>query len=59
VGLGAQSVDDFRSVLMGRDRSAAGDTAPAEGLYLVQVGYADAFALPITPEGPSLLEGYL
>jgi len=59
VGLGAQSVDDFRSVLMGRDRSAAGDTAPAEGLYLVQVGYADAFALPIIPEGPSLLEGYL
>jgi tRNA pseudouridine38-40 synthase len=59
VGIGAQSVDDFRSVLRGRDRAAAGDTAPAEGLYLVQVRYADTFALPSTPEGPTLLEGTL
>ena len=36
---------------MGRDRAAAGDTAPAEGLYLVQVLYADTFALPSTPDG--------
>jgi tRNA pseudouridine38-40 synthase len=59
VGIGALSVDDFRSVLIGRDRAAAGDTAPAEGLYLVQVRYPDAFALPSTPEGPTLLEGAL
>jgi tRNA pseudouridine38-40 synthase len=57
VGIGAQSVDDFRSVLIGRDRAAAGDTAPAEGLYLVQVRYAEAFELPRIPEGPTLLEG--
>ena len=59
VGIGAQSVDDFRSVLIGRDRAAAGDTAPAEGLYLVQVRYAEAFELPRIPEGPTLLEGTL
>ena len=59
VGIGVQSVDDFRSVLIGLDRSAAGDTAPAEGLYLVQVCYPDTFDLPSIPEGPTLLEGTL
>lgn len=39
VGQGRRSVDDFRELLTGRPRSAAGETAPAHGLYLLQVTY--------------------
>ena len=34
--------DDFLGLLAGAPRSAAGPTASAEGLYLVDVGYRDA-----------------
>jgi tRNA pseudouridine38-40 synthase len=40
VGKGTLSSEDFRRVLAVRDRSAAGATAPASGLYLVSVEYA-------------------
>ena len=40
VSSGRRSVNDFRALLEGRPRSAAGPTAPAHGLYLVGVGYA-------------------
>lgn len=36
---GRRSVEDFVSLLDGAPRSRAGKTAPAEGLYLVGVGY--------------------
>jgi tRNA pseudouridine38-40 synthase len=36
---GRRSVNDFRTLLEGRPRSDAGRTAPAQGLYLVGVGY--------------------
>ena len=39
VGSGRMSVDDFRDVLAGRDRAAAGPTAPARGLFLMEVFY--------------------
>jgi tRNA pseudouridine38-40 synthase len=39
VGSGRMSVDDFCSVLEGKDRSAAGPTAPARGLFLQEVYY--------------------
>lgn len=42
-------------LLAGRDRSAAADTAPADGLYLVDVEYPAHFGLPPTPYGPMLL----
>ena len=36
---GTRSIDDFRRLLDGADRTEAGQTAPSEGLYLVGVGY--------------------
>jgi tRNA pseudouridine38-40 synthase len=39
VGSGRMSVEDFRSVLEGKDRAAAGPTAPARGLFLQEVYY--------------------
>jgi tRNA pseudouridine38-40 synthase len=40
VGLGQWSPDDVATALAARDRRAGGPTAPAEGLYLVEVTYA-------------------
>ncbi len=40
VGAGKWSADDVSTALAARDRSVAGPTAPAEGLYLSRVNYA-------------------
>jgi tRNA pseudouridine38-40 synthase len=42
VGQGRRSADDFRALFTGRPRSAAGETAPPHGLYLVHVRYDDS-----------------
>ncbi|HUM06690.1 MAG TPA: tRNA pseudouridine(38-40) synthase TruA [Terriglobales bacterium] len=39
IGKGTLAGDDFRGILNARNRSAAGPTAPASGLYLVSVEY--------------------
>jgi tRNA pseudouridine38-40 synthase len=39
VGKGSLSTDDIPSILAARDRSQAGPTAPASGLFLVEVEY--------------------
>ncbi len=39
VGSGRMSVEEFRAVLAGKDRTAAGPTAPARGLFLKEVYY--------------------
>lgn len=39
VGTGKWTADDISAALAARDRSAAGPTAPAEGLYLTEVVY--------------------
>lgn len=39
VGKGTVSLEDLRRILDARDRTAAGPTAPASGLYLVEVEY--------------------
>lgn len=41
VGRGTLQVDDITRILEARDRSAAGATAPASGLYLVRVEYPE------------------
>ena len=40
-GRGKRSPDDVAAILVARDRAAAGTTAPAHGLYLIDVRYAD------------------
>ena len=55
VGLGRESPDWIGQLLQGRDRTVAAETAPADGLYLVDVEYPAKFALPATPYGPLLL----
>lgn len=59
VGSGRQTPKWFEETLAGRDRTLAAETAPASGLYLVQVSYPDLFRLPATPNGPTLLSGHL
>lgn len=39
VGLGKISSDDFKKILISKDRSMAGATAPPNGLFLMQVKY--------------------
>jgi len=48
VGRGRWRTADVRRVLDAMNRSQAGDTAPAHGLYLVQVDYPDA--APVQPD---------
>ena len=39
VGLGKKDPKEARALIESRDRQKAGHTAPAEGLYLVEVYY--------------------
>jgi len=41
VGQGKWTADDISAILEARDRSAAGQTAPPEGLYLTKVSYPE------------------
>ena len=42
VGVGRWSPEDVRSIIQNQDRALAGETAPAQGLYLVSVNYDEA-----------------
>ena len=46
IGSGKKTPDYMREAIESMDRSHAGATAPAEGLYLVQVDYPDEFLRP-------------
>lgn len=59
VGSGRVTTEWFVETLHGCNRTVAAETAPAAGLYLVQVCYPSTFNLPTTPEGPTLLTGCL
>ena len=53
VGRGDQPVEWVEQVLTARDRTRGGITAPAGGLYFVQVRYPARFALPQMPSLPA------
>jgi tRNA pseudouridine38-40 synthase len=55
VGRGERPVDWLADVLAGRDRTRAGPTAPAHGLYFAGVDYPVRFALPSGPRGSGRL----
>jgi tRNA pseudouridine38-40 synthase len=55
VGSGCQPPQWIAGLMAGRDRTVAADTAPAAGLYLVDVAYSAQYPLPVTPYGPLLL----
>ena len=39
VGQGKLNQDDFRAIIAAKDRGKAGQSAPAQGLFLVDIGY--------------------
>jgi tRNA pseudouridine38-40 synthase len=49
VGRGAIAPESIPKILAARNRSAAGPTAPARGLFLVKVTYSAKFAGPVLP----------
>ena len=57
IGAGEQPIKWAREVLEQRDRTRAGITAPAEGLYLLAVYYPAHFGLPVTTETAPGFEG--
>ncbi|QFU77856.1 tRNA pseudouridine(38-40) synthase TruA [Halioglobus maricola] len=55
VGSGRQPAGWMAELMLERDRSRAAETAPPDGLYLVDVSYPAKFGLPATPYGPLIL----
>jgi tRNA pseudouridine38-40 synthase len=53
IGQGKQATDWLAYLLKHKDRTLAAATAPASGLYFVQVEYPEKFALPISHRIPS------
>jgi len=43
VGTGKRSVSDFEKIISAKDRRVAGPQDPAQGLFLVEVGYDESF----------------
>jgi len=54
VGDGRWALDTFRNVFNSRDRTKAAETAPPNGLYLVEVKYPALFKLPAIERGPGI-----
>lgn len=55
VGTGREDAKWIESLLADRDRTLAAETAPAAGLYLVDIEYPARYQLPVIPQGPLLL----
>ncbi len=43
IGLGKKQVDDFPKIIEKNDRREAGESAPAHGLYLMEVAYPENY----------------
>jgi tRNA pseudouridine38-40 synthase len=57
VGSGKQAVNWVSEVLEARDRKLGAETAPAYGLYLVQVTYPEQYGVISNLSGPLFLGG--
>jgi tRNA pseudouridine38-40 synthase len=57
VGSGRRGDGWLASLLAEGDRARGAETAPPDGLYLVEVAYPPRYRLPATPAGPLLLGG--
>jgi tRNA pseudouridine38-40 synthase len=55
VGRGKIDESEFRRIVLARDRTQAGKTSPAHGLYLLSVRYGDSENVP---EAPSIPVGF-
>lgn len=51
IGCGKEKVSWAQEVLMAKNRSLGGVTAPAQGLYLVAIDYPEHFAIPQSSTG--------
>jgi len=56
IGDGRKPPEWARDVLAANDRTVAGITAPARGLYLTGVTYPEKFGLPVYKREPLFLE---
>lgn len=59
IGSGEKDESWCAEVLAAKDRTAAGVTAPAGGLYLAQVDYPEGFGLPTDCAAPAFLHSLL
>jgi tRNA pseudouridine38-40 synthase len=55
IGQGLEAISWMAQVLASEDRTVAGITAPASGLYFVDVDYSAHYQLPESPLGPLFL----
>ena len=55
VGQSQESTQWIKEILEHKNRCLAGETAPPEGLYFVEVDYPEQFELPKRPFGPLFL----
>jgi tRNA pseudouridine38-40 synthase len=55
VGTGEKSIEWIAELLALQDRTKAGMTAPAQGLYFVQAYYPERFQLPEPSSAPILM----
>ncbi|MFE8069745.1 tRNA pseudouridine(38-40) synthase TruA [Marinobacteraceae bacterium S3BR75-40.1] len=58
IGSGKEPVEWLEHALQSRDRRVAGITAPAAGLYLVDVRYPEEKSVPRPQVGPLMLTGW-
>lgn len=55
IGQGFYDIDDIDTIFAAQNRTAAGITAPADGLYFIHAYYPKQFKLPSSPLGPTWL----
>lgn len=55
IGAGFQEPTWMKAVLEAKSRRAAAETAPAEGLYLIQIKYPDTYQLPFAANDKSMI----